>query len=126
VWVDTNHFGLGLSLPSVMKTSAAYLGSVWNETPAEDPPLPALHAITLKLGFITGLGAPLTPALQWQALSFVTRPNHMSLLHTDLGLTIQGPFIGLAATLNGFVDLGLGRRFSGGAIQPYLSLHIVF
>lgn len=126
MWVDTNHFGLGLALPSVTRTSAAYLWSVWSEVPAADPPLPAIQAITLKFGFITGLGTLLTPALQWQALSLATRENHMSLLHTDLGLTGQGPFLGLAATLNGFIDLGLGRRFSGGGLQPYLSLHVVF
>ena len=126
VWVDTNHFGLGLTVRSVMRASVAYLWSVWNENSLADPPLPAVHVITLKLGVLTGLGAALTPALQWQAYSFVTRRNHMSLLHSDLGWSTRGPFIGLAGTVNGFVDLGLGRRFSGGGFHPYLSLHIVF
>jgi dienelactone hydrolase len=126
VWVDTNHFGLSLTPRSVVRTSAAYLWSVWNEAPRVDSPLPAIHAITLKLGIIAGLGARPTPALQWQAWSFASRRNHMSLLHTDLGWSGRGPFIGLAGTVNGFMDLGLGHRFSGGGIRPYFSLHIVF
>ena len=82
--------------------------------------------MTLKLGILTGLGTHLAPALQWQAYSFITRANHMSLLHLDLGWSGRGPFAGLAATLNGFVDLGLGHRLNGRGVQPYLSLHVVF
>jgi dienelactone hydrolase len=126
VWVDTNHFGLALTPRSVVRTSAAYLWSVWNEAPLVDPPLPAIDAITLKLGIIAGLGARPTPALQWQAYSFASRRNHMSLLHSDLGWSGRGPFIGLAGTVNGFIDLGLAHRFSGGGIRPYLSFHVVF
>lgn len=126
LWVDTNHFGLGLSIRSVLRTSTAYLWSVWNGAPADAAALPAIHAVTLKLGLITGLGAHATPALQWQAFTFLTRRNHMSLLHADLGWSGVGPFAGLAVTLNGFMDLGLGHRFNGGGIRPYLSLHLVF
>ena len=126
MWVDTNHFGLSLTPRSVMRTAAAYLWSVWNEASQGDPPLPAIHAITLKLGIIAGLVARPTPAVQWQAYSFASRRNHMSLLHTDLGWSGRGPFVGLAGTVNGFIDFGLGHRFSGGGVRPYLSLHVVF
>jgi hypothetical protein len=50
----------------------------------------------------------------------------MSLLHADLGWSGRGPFIGLAATLTTFIDLGLGHRFTGGSVRPYLSVHVVF
>ena len=50
----------------------------------------------------------------------------MALLHADLGWSSRGPFVGLAATLNAFVDVGVGHRLGGKAIKPYVSLHVVF
>jgi dienelactone hydrolase len=124
-WVDTNHFGLSLAVDPVMRISLAYLQSVWDGTVRDDRALPALHAPTLKCGLLAGLDAILEPALQWQALSFGRR-DHMALLHADLGLTGRGPFLGLALTVNAFVDLGVGRRLGGRDVKPYVSLHMVF
>jgi len=126
IWVDTNHFGPVLGYRSVIRATATYLQEVWRENPpAEDPP-PVLHVPTLKLGMIWGLDSYVTPALQWQSISFVTRRDHMSLLHVDLGWTGRGPFAGLAATVNGFLDLGAGRRLNGRSFRPYVSVHVVF
>jgi dienelactone hydrolase len=125
-WVDTNHFGLALMPRSVMRLSAAYLHAVWDNPSDQDPPLPPLHAITLKMGFLTGLDSEITPALQWQALTLVHRWDHMSLLHADLGWSGRGPFIGLAATVSAYIDLGIAHRFTGGSVRPYLSFHVVF
>jgi hypothetical protein len=125
-WVDTNHFGLAIMPRSVMRLTSAYLHFVWDDPGADDPPLPPLHAITLKLGLLSGLDAKATPALQWQAYTLVRRWDHMSLLHADLGWSGRGPFIGLAATMSAYIDLGVGRRFTGGAVRPYLSFHVVF
>src|SRR5207302_4128222 len=116
-WVDTNHFGLVLLPRSVMRLTSAYLHSVWDAATVEDPPLPPLHAITLKLGIISGLDAKVTPALQWQAYSLVRRWDHMSLLHADLGWSGRGPFIGLAGTVSAYIDVGVGRRFTGGSVR---------
>jgi dienelactone hydrolase len=124
-WVDTNHFGLALAVDPVLRISLAYLRSVWDAAPRDDPDLPALHAPTIKLGLLAGLDTILAPALQWQACSFGRR-DHMALLHADLGLTGRGPFLGLAVTLNAFVDLGVGRRLGGRDVKPYVSLHLVF
>jgi dienelactone hydrolase len=124
-WVDTNHFGLGLAVDAVMRISLAYLQSVWDGASRYDPDLPGLWAPTIKFGLLAGLDTLVAPALQWQALSFGRR-NHMALLHADLGLTGRGPFVGLAVTLNAFVDLGMGRRLAGSAVKPYLSLHVLF
>jgi hypothetical protein len=125
-WVDTNHFGLSLAPASLMRASATYLHSVWDD-PAADPDDPSpLHAFTLKLGMLIGPESALTPAVQWQAYSFAARRDHMSLLHADLGWSGRGPFLGLAATLNPFLDVGLAQRVSAGVIRPYASVHIVF
>ncbi|MCA1597313.1 MAG: hypothetical protein LC772_12945, partial [Chloroflexi bacterium] len=67
-----------------------------------------------------------TPALQWQAVTLLRRPDHLSLVHADLGVGARGPFVGIAATINPYLDLGLGRRFFGKQFRPYASLHIVF
>jgi dienelactone hydrolase len=125
-WVDTNHFGLGLTPGSVMKASWEYLHAVWSDPAAGSGPRPAVDAITLKLGMVFGLDAIVEPALQWQAISFATRPDHMSLLHTDLGWSGRGFFVGLAATLNAFMDIGVAHRFNGSTVRPYASIHVVF
>jgi dienelactone hydrolase len=125
-WVDNDHFGLSLTPRQVFRLASAYLHSVWDEPGVEDPPLPPLQSITLKLGILSGLGAKVTPAIQWQAYTLLRRWDHMSLLHTDLGWSGRGPFIGLAGTVSPYIDLGVGRRFTGGAVRPYLSFHVVF
>lgn len=125
-WVDTNHFGLVLAPQSAIRTALAYLLSVWDGTPDDPAELPAVHALTLKVGLVSGLDKGSTPALQWQAHSFWTRRDHMSGLHADLGWSGRGPFLGLAGTLNQFMDLGIAHRFNGGGVRPYVSLHVVF
>jgi dienelactone hydrolase len=125
-WVDTNHFAMGLAAAALMRVSAAYLHSVWDTSPSEPARIPAINAPTLKLGLVSGLDAALTPAIQWQAHSFMARSDHMSLLHADLGWSGRGLFLGVAATLTPFLDLGLARRFDGRGIRRYLSFHVVF
>ena len=109
-----------------MRASVAYLRSVWEGRADRAGAIPRVHAITLKLGMVIGLDSIVEPALQWQALSVATRPDHMSLLHVDLGWSGRGPFAGLAVTLNAFMDVGVAHRLNGDAFRPYASLHIVF
>jgi dienelactone hydrolase len=125
-WLDTNHFGPGLAPRTMMKAAATYLHSVWDSPSTPPDSLPRVGALTLKLGTMVGLDAAVTPALQWQVLSLARRRDHMSLLHADLGWSGRGPFLGLAVTLNPFVDLGVAHRFKSGSLRPYLSLHLVF
>jgi hypothetical protein len=73
-----------------------------------------------------GLDSIATPEIQWQAYTFLRRRDQMSLLHGDLGWSGRGPFIGLAATLNAYLDAGVGHRFGGSVERPYASVHIVF
>lgn len=122
-WVDTDHFALFLAEPSVARSAAAFLLGIWN---GGGPPPPPVRAPTLKLGLIAGLDAALTPAVQWQFHSFATRPDHLSLLHGDLGWSGRGPFAALALTVNPFVDVGLGQRLGAKSPRPYLSFHVVF
>lgn len=123
-WLDINHPGLQLVASSAMKTSLAYLQNVWNGTP--EAPIPKIRAITLKTGVIFGLDSVVSPAIQWQALTLIKKSNHQSLLHGDIGYMSRGPFVGLAATLNSYVDIGVGRRVFGSGFKPYASVHIVF
>ena len=134
-WIDTNHPALSLVPGQAMRTATAYLESVWNGS-ANDPAgesstgndlrnVPQLRVPTITTGVIFGLDSVATPAVQLQVFSLGTR-NHMALLHADLGWSGRGAFVGLAATVNEYADVGIGRRFAGHDIKPYVSLHIAF
>jgi dienelactone hydrolase len=141
-WVDTGHAGLFLGAGGAKRATSSFLRSAWKgaggepragllDGPpgAEAPsrlPAPKVWAPTLKLGMVFGLDSIVTPALEWQAYSFLRRRDHMSLLHADVGWSGRGPFFGLAATLNAYMDFGVGHRWGGDPIRPYGSLHLVF
>ena len=125
-WVDTNHFAFLLAGPSLVETAIAYLNRVW-EGRADDPtPLPRFRAPTITVGLLSGLDSLVTPAIDWQFLSFATRRNHLSLLHADVGLSGRGPYLGLATTLTPYIDVGVARRLNGRAIRPFVALHVAF
>jgi len=125
-WLDTDHYGPMLGARNIMVAATDYLQQVWSGTGDPDHPrIPPIYAPTIKVGAVFGLDSPAEPAVQWQALSFGTRPDHMALFHLDLGWSGRGFFAGLAATLNPYLDLGVGRRAGGRAFRPYLSLHFV-
>src|SRR5207247_2640933 len=84
-WIDTGHYGLFLGARSAMDASAAYLNNVWSEAPKEESDAPRVAAPTIKAGLIFGLDSIVTPAIQWQAYTFLRRRDRMSLLHADLG-----------------------------------------
>jgi dienelactone hydrolase len=124
-WADVNHTGLVLTLDSVIRTAAAYLETAWSDAPDDLSRVPHVRAVTLKAGVISGLDTLFTPAVQGQFYSLGTR-DHMALLHANVGLGLRGPFVGVAATVNRYLDVGVGRRVFGDRIRPYASLHIVF
>ncbi len=124
-WLDTNHFALALAPESAMKASIAYFQTVWGDKPDDLSDVPRVRVPTLKTGFISGLDSTITPAIQYQFFSLGTR-NHMALLHADVGVTVRGPFVGVAATINRYLDLGVGRRLLGEKVRPYASFHLVF
>ncbi|HLV79303.1 MAG TPA: hypothetical protein VKT32_03445, partial [Chthonomonadaceae bacterium] len=122
-WLDTNHYAPIFVARSLMRATVAYLDSVWSGSP---PRVMRLSVPTIKFGMLAGLDSALTPALQWQVMALGFRPDHMSLFNLHLGWSGRGPFVGLAATLNAYMDLGLGRRLNGRTLRPYLSFHLVF
>ena len=125
-WIDTNHVALRLVPKSTARTALAYLEAVWNNDEAAIARVPKVRVPTIKTGYLTGLDSTLTPAVQWQALSLGKR-RHMSVLNANVGLSGRGPFVGFAATVNAFVDAGLGHRLiHGKGFTPYLSFHLVF
>lgn len=124
LWFDANHYGLMFTPRQVMRASVAYLTGLWSGR--DQPPMPAITPLTVKIGALFGLDSAIEPALQWQAAPLGWRPDHMALFHLDIGFTTRGPFVGLAATLHPYIDLGIARRFTGHTIRPYLSLHVVF
>jgi dienelactone hydrolase len=124
-WIDTNHFALALDVQGVFRTTTAYLRSEWGMRPA-DAPIPRVHPPTITLGWVAGLSARPTLALQYQALAIGRRPDHIALLHIDAGLDGLGPFLGLAATVNRYVDAGFGARPGQNRAKPYISLHVAF
>jgi dienelactone hydrolase len=131
-WIDTNHPALALVPRQAMRTTLSYLQSVWNAPAGESSTridgkgVPRIWVSTIKAGTIFGLDSVATPAIQLQVLSFAARRDHMSLLHADIGISGRGPFVGLAATVNQYIDAGVARRLGGRRIRPYLSVHIVF
>jgi dienelactone hydrolase len=130
-WMDANHFALGLAAGQAMRATVAYLRYAWSgQDPDEAFDVGREGRIvppTIKLGVLAGLDSYLTPAIQWQAITFQKRRDHLSLFHFDLGLSGRGPFAALGLTVNSFLDAGIARRFGGGSgFRPYASLHIVF
>lgn len=125
-WLDTGHFALLLTPEPTFRAAAAYLWSVWNSHPAATgDALPQAYAPTLKFGLLAQSGRPLTPSVQWQFVTFLSRRDHISLLHADLGLTGRGPFLGLGATITPFVDVGVSPRLDRHGVRPYLAFHVV-
>lgn len=125
IWLDTGHIAPVRIEGSAARTSAAYLDAVWQGKPATVDALPRAYVPTVKIGTIFGLDSIATPAVQWQAYTFLKRSDHMSLLHADLGWSGRGPFLGLAATLSTHSDVGLAYSPTRNTIRPYLSLHLV-
>jgi dienelactone hydrolase len=124
-WIDVNHPGLALGAKSLRETTAAYLETAWSYDPDDLSRVPRVRVPTLKAGFLVGLDASVTPAVQYQFFSIGTR-RHMALLHANAGWSGRGPFLGVATTVTQFVDVGLGRRLGGDKIRPYASIHIVY
>lgn len=123
-WVDTNHFGLALRPRATQLAALSYLQSVWNGTPLVQAP--QIRVPTLKFGLISGLDARVSPAATLQVFSLGTRRDHLSIAHADVGITGRGPFASVAATVNQFADVGIGRRLKGARFRPYVSLHVAF
>jgi dienelactone hydrolase len=125
-WLDINHLGLQLAPRAAMRTTTSFLEQAWSSKPLESIRVPRISVPTLKAGFLIGLDALVTPAIQIQALTLGKRRDHMALLHADVGLSGRGPFAGVAVTLNQFADVGIGRRLGGSRFRPYASLHFTF
>jgi dienelactone hydrolase len=125
-WIDTNHFALLLDPVSLFRATAAYLWGVWDGLPDSQISVPRVWAPTLKFGFLDQSGVGIDPAVQWQFLTLLSRPDHMSLLSLNIGLTPRGLFSGIAVTVTPFVDIGLAPDTVGAALRPYLSLYVVY
>ncbi len=125
-WLDTNHFAaIGLGSSSMARTSAAYLKSVWNGEPLAQNEIPKAYAPTLKAGFVMNLDSIVTPAVQWQFLG-IGKWKHRTLIGANAGISGRGPFLGVAANLTSYLDLGVGRRLDGNRFRPYASFHFVY
>jgi dienelactone hydrolase len=125
-WIDTNHFAaINLASDSTARTSIAYLKSVWNGAPLACDEIPRAHAPTFKAGFLMNLDSRATPAVQWQFLGIGTW-KHRTLIGANAGISGHGPFIGIAANVTSYFDLGVGRRLNGNRFRPYASLHFVY
>lgn len=125
-WVTSNHFAFLFAGNSIASVSAAYLNRVWSGHGDETGHLPRYVVPVFKLGFVFETDGNLSPSLTLEALSFATRRDHLSALHLDIGESGRGPFVGLATSLNPYIDLGMEHRFSSRAVQPYVALHVVF
>ena len=130
-WVDCGHFGLNLALPQAHRAAFAFLQSAWNdaEQNGEDTSrlrAPKIYIPTLKAGLLSGLDSNLTPAVTVQVASLGTRPDHLAWVHADVGFTGRGPYVGLAATITSFVDIGYGRRLGGRKFRPYIGTQVAF
>lgn len=125
-WLDINHLGLQLAPSSAMKTTEAFLRQVWTGQPLDSIKAPTIRVPTIKVGLISGLDSLVTPAVQLQAFKLGSRRDHLPFLNANVGLSGRGPFVSLAATVNQFADVGVGRRLNGSHFHPYVSFHVVF
>jgi dienelactone hydrolase len=125
-WIDTNHFAaIDLAKGSTMRAAAAYLKSVWDGEPLAPDDIPNVHAPTIKAGVVMNLDSIVTPAIQWQ-FAGVGKYQHRTLIGANVGMSGRGPFLGLAANVTSYFDLGIARRWNGNRIKPYASLHFVY
>ncbi len=130
-WLDTGHFGIGLGLSAAHRMAFEFLESAWNDAEQHGDDAsrlrpPAIYVPTIKAGLISGLDSNLTPAITLQLASIGTRPDHLSWVHADVGMTGRGPYVGIAATITRFVDLGYGRRLGGHKFRPYVGTQLAF
>jgi dienelactone hydrolase len=125
-WIDTNHFAaIDLAKGSTMRAAAAYLKSVWDGQPLASGDIPNVHAPTIKAGIVMNLDSVVTPAVQWQFAGLGTY-QHRTLFGVNVGMSGRGPFLGVAANVTSYFDLGVARRWNGNRIKPYASLHFVY
>ena len=122
-WLDIGHVGLYLGVRSAENASYRFLLNGWNG--ATDAPVPRVYAPTIKSGVLLGLDSNFTFATTFQ-LPLVRKRNHQSLLHGDLGYSGRGPYYGLGLTVTKFLDVGVGRRFSGNRFRVYAGYGVVF
>lgn len=130
-WVDCGHFGFNLALPQAHRAAISFLQSAWtdaeqNGDDASRLRAPKIYAPTVKAGLLSGLDSNLTPAITVQVASLGTRPDHLAWVHADVGLTGRGPYVGIAATITSFIDVGYGRRLGGNKFRPYVGTQIAF
>lgn len=125
-WLETNHFAFLLTGSSLANASAAYLNGIWSGKPEGTFPVPHVRTPVLKFGWLYELSGYTTPSLQWQLLAFGARRDHLSVANLNLGESGRGPFLGLAATVNPYIDVGIAQRVTGRPFQPYVSVHLVF
>lgn len=123
IWTDTNHFAPFFFPDPDARLAEAYLAGVWAGQPDDAIRLPVLRLPTFKAGLLSGLGTRLTPDVQWQALSLGHRHDHLPVLQGALGLSGRGPFLGVGATVNAFLDIGYAARLRDGHWRPYVSVH---
>ncbi len=130
-WLDFGHFGLNLAVPSARSAALEFLNQAWtdaeqNGDDATRLRAPKIYAPVVKAGILSGLDSNITPALTVQVINIGTRRDHLSWVHADVGLTGRGPYVGLAATITQFFDVGVGRRLNGDKFRPYVGAQIAF
>lgn len=124
-WLDTNHFSpISFGTRSILRASIVYLNAVWDGTESTTK-IPRVHAPTFKLGLLSGLDSHVTPAIQWQFYGVGTY-RHRNLFTANAGLSGRGPFLGIAATVSSYIDVGVARRLRGDRVTPYVSFHVVY
>ncbi len=130
-WLDVGHFGLNLAVPAAQRAALSFLTAAWEDKAehgddASRLRAPNIYSPTLKAGLLSGLDSSLTPAITLQVLSIGNRPDHLSWVHADVGMSGAGPYVGLAATVTQFFDLGIGRRLGGKRFRPYVGAQVAF
>jgi len=112
VWLNTNHFGIGLNEGRIFSAAAAYLAARFA---GHDPPRSALAGLSplpVKFGAAFGLHSVGTYAIGVEVAKIVPRSLNRSWVHADLLLAGTGLFASVAATLHTHLDVGLGVRLT--------------
>jgi hypothetical protein len=122
VWVNSGHYGVGLSETQIKQIGAMFLRDRFFEGKDYDGPN-TLASRTIKLGFIVGGQEGFSPALAYQLINL----DNAGRISIDGQLTTHGLSGALSGRINNSTAIGLELPIFHGPIRthPFFFIHLV-